>query len=218
MPLTNKQIVKNYRTRQRATLGEDEYKRIQAAAKREYRARKKPSVPVDDECDTLLNKIFDKKKALAVKKGKTISLESFKKNTWGNLKKIYKKKFDEEWNCIDMNWLKNADENIAFIKATFPKENTFITYVSSFASITGVLGPQFKKAYHVYSQVSSSDRRDKDVSENKNIMTESEKSKMIPFKDLIKLYKSDKLNTEERALIALYTLIPPRRVELTQIS
>jgi hypothetical protein len=70
MPLTNKQIVQQYRARQKELLGEDEYKRIQAQKKREYRLSKKPSVAVDDECDDLLLKIFDKKKKTSCQKGK----------------------------------------------------------------------------------------------------------------------------------------------------
>jgi hypothetical protein len=157
-----------------------------------------------------------RKKKQAVKKGKTISLESFKKNTWGNLKKIYKKKFDEEWDCIDTNWLKDANENIAFIKKIYPKENTQITYISSFASISGVLGPSFKKAYTKYSEVSSSDRREKDVVDNDNAMTESEKEKMVSMRVLKNLCKHPDLTNRERALISLYTRIPPRRNQLAQ--
>lgn len=217
MPLTNQQIVKNYRNRQRATLGDAEFKRIQAAAKKKYRDSKKPSIVLGDECDTLLNKIFDKKKRALAKKGKTISLESFKKNTWANLKKIYQRMNGEPWDCIDTDWLKkDADENIAFIKKIYPKENTFITYVSSFASVTGVLGVSFKKSYQKYSDVSSRDRRDKDVVDNDNIMTESEKEKMIPYKELKNLYKHPDLTDRERALISIYTMIPPRRNQFSQ--
>jgi len=216
MPLSNKEAIKNYRERQRELLGEDEYKRIQAQKKRDYRA-KKASVTVDDDgCDDLLLKIFDKKKKLAVKKSKTISLESFKKNTWANIRKIYKKMNDEEWDCINTNWLKDADANIAFIKKIYPKENTMITYISSFASVTGVLGAQFKKAYQTYSQVSSQNRRDKDVIDNENQSTEKEKEKMVSMRVLKNLYKHPDLTDRERALIALYTRLPPRRNQLAQ--
>jgi len=216
MPLTNQQIVKNYRERQKNLLGDAEYKRIQREKKREYRASKKAPIPVVDECDKLLNTIFEKKKKLLAKTGKIISLESFKRNTWANLRKTYKKMNNDDWDCIDTAWLRNADEIIKFIKDTYPSQNTFITNISSFASVTAVLGPSYKKAYTKYSDLSSNDRRAKDTVDNKNVMTESESAKMIPYKELKNLYKNENLNLEERALVAIYTLLPPRRVEMSK--
>lgn len=216
MPLTNQQIVKNYRERQKNLLGDAEYKRIQREKKREYRASKRAPIADVDGCDTLLNTIFEKKKKLLAKTGKIISLESFKKNTWGNLNKIYRKMNGDDWDCESLEWVKEADEIIKFIKEIYPSQNTFITNISSFASVTAVLGPSYKKAYTKYSDLSSNDRRAKDAVDNKNIMTESEQGKMIPYKELKNLYKNENLNLEERALVAIYTLLPPRRVEMSK--
>lgn len=235
MPLSNKELVKNYRARQRQALGETEYKRQQALKKKEYRARKKaaaqataqaaqpePVVVVEttpepvDECDTLLNKIFQKKKTIVESQGKTINFDSYKRNTWKNLQKIYKKKYGEPWDCRSPAWIKKADEIIAFIKETYSSKNTQITYISSFASVTVALGKSYKKAYDKYSEISSKDRIAKDAIDNKNLSTPAETDKMISYKSLRNLYKSDNLTDRQRALVSLYTRLPPRRVQLAQ--
>lgn len=216
MPLSNKEIVKNYRERQKNLLGDAEYKRIQREKKREYRASKKTPIPVGNECDTLLTKIFEKKQKALAKKNKIISLESFERNTWANLKKIYKKMNGTIWDCTDTKWLKNSDDIIKFIKETYPIQNTVITNISSFASVAGVLGPSYKKAYKKYSDISSQDRRAKDAVDNKNQSTNSEKDKMVSMNILKDLWKHPDLTDRERAIISLYTMIPPRRNQFSQ--
>jgi len=216
MPLTNQQIVKNYRERQKNLLGDAEYKRIQREKKREYRASKRAPIADVDGCDTLLNTIFEKKQKALAKKDKIISLESFKKNTWGNLNKIFRKMNNEDWDCNDTAWLRNADEIIKFIKDIYPIQNTVITNISSFASVTAVLGPSFKSAYKKYSEISSNDRRAKDAVDNKNQSTNSEKDKMVSMNILKDLWKHPDLTDRERAIISLYTMIPPRRNQFSQ--
>jgi len=216
MPLTNQQIVKNYRERQKALLGDAEFKKIQREKKREYRASKRAPIADVDGCDTLLNTIFEKKQKALAKKDKIISLESFKKNTWGNLNKIYRKMNNEDWDCNDTAWLRNADEIIKFIKDIYPIQNTVITNISSFASVTAVLGPSFKSAYKKYSDISSTDRRAKDAVDNKNQSTNSEKDKMVSMNILKDLWKHPDLTDRERAIISLYTMIPPRRNQFSQ--
>ena len=156
------------------------------------------------------------KKSEGKKKSGSLSFESFERNTWANIIKIYKKMNNvKTYDCNDLSWMKDADGVIKFIKDTYPKQNSFITNTSSFATVTSVL-KGYENAYRKYSGTSTDDRVDERKTAKKNKMTEEETEKMVSMSVLKNLWKKPDLNDRERVLIALYTMIPPRRVQFSQ--
>ena len=164
----------------------------------------------------LARKKLLEKKSEGKKKSGSLSFESFERNTWANIIKIYKKMNNvKTYDCADMSWMQDADGVIKFIKDTYPKQNSFITNTSSFATVTSVL-KGYENAYRKYSGTSTDDRVDERKTAKKNKMTEKETEKMVSMSVLKNLWKKPDLNDRERVLIALYTMIPPRRVQFSQ--
>jgi hypothetical protein len=164
----------------------------------------------------LARKKLLEKKSEGKKNSKSLSFESFQTNTWANVIKIYKKMNNvKTYDCSNMEWLRNADEVIKFIKETYTKQNSFITNISSFATVTSVL-KGYETAYKKYSGTSTDDRLEERKTAKQNKTTDSEKDKMVSMSVLKNLWRKPNLNDRDRALISLYTMIPPRRVAFTQ--
>ena len=173
-------------------------------------------------CESVKQAVYLARKKLLEKKSegkknvKSLSYNSFETNTWANVIKIYKKMNNvKTYDCADMSWLKNADGVIKFIKETYTKQNSFITNTSSFATVTSVL-KGYETAYKKYSGTSTTDRIEERKTAKKNKTTDSEKEKMVSMSELKNLWRKPNLNDRDRALIGLYTMVPPRRVQYSQ--
>ena len=173
-------------------------------------------------CEAVKKAVYLARKKLLEKKSegkkttKTLSYESFQTNTWANVIKIYKKMNNvKTYDCSSMEWMQNADKIIKFIKKTYTKQNSFITNISSFATVTSVL-KGYEDAYKKYSGTSTDDRVVERKTAKKNKMTENEEKKMVSMSELKNLWKKPNLNDRDRVLIALYTMLPARRVQFTQ--
>jgi len=148
------------------------------------------------------------------KNPKKLKKDQFKKFQWNNMIKLYKDMHNKNtYDCQNLDWLKDTTKVIDFIKNKYTKQNTFIAKTSNLAAITSVLDG-FQKAYAVYSRTSTDDRKEKTKIDDEIKLTDKEKENILPWDKLKDLYKDDKLSLKTRALIGLYTTIPPRRLEL----
>jgi hypothetical protein len=172
-------------------------------------------------CDSIFEAVFAARGKLIYemtkykKSPKKLNKKSFKRNTWANMIKIYKKIYNKNsYDCLDVDWLKDHGKVIKFIKKEYEgKPNSIITIIASLSSITSVL-EGFEDAYRGYSNVSTDLRVDKTKIDDENLTTAKERKNILPWTELRGLYTNQELNDRERALIGLYTLIPPRRIEL----
>ena len=233
------QRMRLYRARKRQELGEIEYKRVEAEKRAQRRARqlaplrqRPPPLPAtlppdsDDEtppplpatpppvCDDLFEEVYESKKADAEARNKTLSRASFKRNTWANLLGIYKLVFNKQWNCSSLAWVKQHTRISEVIKNKYSNLNSRITKLSSIASVLKGL-PRYKKDYDFYSVASVRLRSAQNKVDDKN--KPKDKELVVKWKDLKNHWKNKDLYLPHRVLMGMYTVIPPRRLEMAQL-
>lgn len=170
----------------------------------------------NQNCETLFEAVYAARSKLVSEsnKSKPLDKNQFKRLQWNSMTKIYKDMFNSaEYNCKDIDWLKETDKVIHFIKTKYTNANTQITKLSNLAAITSVLNG-FEDAYKTYSKLSTSDRSVKQKTDDKNLITDKEKPNILHWNELKNIYRDNKLSLKTRALIGLYTTTPPRRAEL----
>ena len=174
-------------------------------------------------CDALFEAVFAaranfvKEQTKHTKNPKTLNKKEFKRLQWGNMLKLYRDIHNTTtYDCESLDWLKDTKKVIDFIKQKYPKPNTYIAKISNLASITSVL-EGFNEAYRDYSKVSTSDRVAKTNIDDNNELTDKERKDILPWNQLKDLYKNEELSLKTRAIIGLYTTIPPRRAELGKL-
>jgi hypothetical protein len=171
-------------------------------------------------CESLFEAVFAARSKIVEtetpgkKNPRKLKKSQFKKYQWSNMINLYKQIHNTNtYDCENLDWLKDTQKVIDFIKNKYPKENTVISKTSNLASITSVLDG-FKEAYKVYSKISTEGRIEKTKIDDNALLTDKEKINILPWDKLKKLYKNKKLSLKTRAIIGLYTTIPPRRLEL----
>ena len=206
---------KAYRQRKRDELGNEAYKIDQARKKRENGASKRvatpepePEQPAEPEPDHMLETIYAAKLAIAETAGHTIKRASVE-SALNRIKRLHKMIYDED--MIDFEWTKHTNKVSKFILKSkiWQTDESRIQQFQSLASITKVASDD--ATYKFYSSASVSMRKDKDVVDDENKLTEKERTNIIPWAEIIK--PSDELTDSEAALVACYTLFPPRRVK-----
>ena len=122
---------------------------------------------------------------------------------------IYKKMTGKTSDCTDFEWLKDTSKVIKFIE-NHVKWNTSNSKNSQLQAISSILIALdgFNKVYKIYSNASISGRKsiNKDLDENKL----NDNQPVVKWKEIKRIKAND---TFDSALIGLYTLLPPRRVE-----
>lgn len=218
---------RQYRAAKRASMGADAYKADQARKRRLRRisahtpvVRVTPAVVnVNREetlngniRDTLLKKIIKAKQVVAritdrPIQDKTVELQ-FKRllNLHKLLHPTNKKQF------IDLKWTKDTKKVIKFIQTsgTWRAGDSQNSQLSAVASILSVL-PSFKKEYLIYSKLVTSNSKDIQAKAGDIELTDYERKNLVPWSELKKLYKKCTKSSFRCTLIALLTLLPPRR-------
>jgi hypothetical protein len=156
--------------------------------------------------------------------------ESSWKSTWSGFWGVYKqytKNKNPNCGAKDFDWLNDADKIIKFILSKRYKRqrkakdgslyydpSTLITHIQNMATVTSVL-KGFEQSWKSFGEKSTELRNaEKDASKD-NQFKKKELAKFVPWKKLSKAYtKTD--NNYYKAVMAVYTLIPPRRVEAMQ--
>lgn len=172
----------------------------------------------DDACETLFEKVYQAKvkyydNMLIPKTIKKDSVaQQFKKIT-----NLYKKMFQSSIDCNNLDFLKNTKKVIDFINKHYKTANSRNSQVQAIASILQVL-PEYKDEYMFYSKFSTDERQKITKEAEKNLTTAKESENILAWGDLKNLHKKKEMTPEHRALISLYTMIPPRRLEYQALT
>ena len=199
---------RNDKQKSRDLLGDDEYKR-QESAKRKARRdaakllKTKPKNPIFEE-------IYQAKAKIASDQGKTILRSSVDQQ----VKKIInlKKKMQDDGEEFD--FLKDTKKVIKFIEKSknWKTPNSVSSIIQAIASITKAL-PDFDKTYTIYSKYSVKLRNATTKQDDENLSSEKEKESAVPWETLKSLHKTKNLSLRNKAIVAFYTLLPPRRLD-----
>ena len=185
MVLTSAQKSKLYRERKKKKLG-DEYVKAESKKRQERRMRKprvskKTPVP---EADKTLKQYCD------------------------NVDRIYKSLTNKNINEVDdFKLFRDTGKTLEHIMNSQWSDNTKKSYLVSLAMVLKLLKYDAYKFY-LETSVKLGEKINKKIDENK--LTEKEKKNWIDQKSLSNVYKSI-TDPQGRALVGLYTLIPPRR-------
>jgi len=108
-------------------------------------------------------------------------------------------------------WVKDTIDVSKFIDKSdvWKSDESKIQQFQSVASILKVI-KDYDKEYKFYSRRSIEMRTKKTTTDDDNLLTEREEENMIPWKDIKKIQPK---NIRDAALIGIYTLIPPRRLD-----
>ena len=215
---------RNYRDRQRALLGDAEYRRIESEKRQLRKLKNKPvktpKVEVEDDenqkaniASEINNKAFVEKlplKALNKKKGDI--LESTNAQYIKRLKFLHKSITGRtDFQPSNLEWLRDVDNILKFIDNKWKTVNTRASYYNSITSILGRVSG-FEEEYKKYGGVNIElTLKNKKVKEN-NLLSEREKVNALPWSKIMKL--GDHIKKPRAKLIyGLYTEIPPRRLD-----
>jgi site-specific recombinase XerD len=206
------QRVQRHRASKRLSLGEDEYKRLESEKRRLRRNANKPvAVIKTDPCDKMIQKVYKYKSAQLAKltPPRTIKIESVAQQI-KKITNLYFKITGLVSDCSDFSFLTDTKKVLDFINANFNTANSRSSQVQSISSILIAL-PEYKKEYEFYSKQSILDRNLINKTDDNNEITDKERPNIVPWLDIKNLYKTVR-SDKDKALIALYTLLPPRRV------
>jgi len=174
-----------------------------------------PPIPVDtrDDCEKLLDEIYEiKKKYLAslsppkkIKKQSTIQ-------QFARVMNIYKfMNGDDKSKCNNLDWLEDTSSILKFIDERYKTIASRNTHISSIASILFGL-PRYNDEYMFYSNLATNNTKKIKEATGNNLLTAAEEKNMVNW-SLIKQTFSSIKNIRDKALVALYVLIPPRRLD-----
>jgi integrase len=227
---------KKYRQSKRDAMGDAAYKASESLKRKQRRGRTRvpviapavaveisvsgtdttepePEVPVvaldvlESNTDTL-DDIYKAKLSLAESKGHTIKRSSVE-TSYNRLKRIHKMMFNEPMTKFD--WTKDTTKVSKFIDTSivWKSDESKIQQFQSLASILKVI-KDYDKEYKFYSKRSIKMRNKKTTIDDDNLLTEHEEKNMVPWKEIKKIQPKD---VRDAALIGIYTLIPPRRLD-----
>jgi hypothetical protein len=225
MPAISNTIIKQKsRAKQRAELGDEEYKRIEAEKRKERRLKVKKqqtlnlATPSTKKTYTMYNKpttvytidyIYKLKTDQAVAKGKTIKLATVEEQH-NNIDKLHKLMFSNDMENLD--FLRNTNNVLTFInthdKWAVSSKNKIIQSISSVLSVLS----EYKTEYKIYSDLSTKNAKIYIKDKGDIVNTEH----FVEWDELKDLYKNP-TDLFDKALISIYTLQPPRRLKDIQL-
>lgn len=217
-----------YRARQRDAMGDLAYKASEARKRKERRQRAQPAsatpTPVampeireekkreeKKVVNPTLEGIFEAKKLAAEASGHTIKKASVEA-AFKRIQKIHEHMTGDP--MTNFRWVKDTKKLADFIMTSerWKSDESKIQQFQSLASILKVL-KGFEKEYSYYSAKSVSLRKAKDSIDDENKVTDRERDNILPWPDIYKLNNKAGISSHDAALIAIYTLIPPRRAK-----
>lgn len=134
--------------------------------------------------------------------------------------RLYKYMTGEHFKCTPAQFeiFKDTKRVINAIE-TNPKwkaKNTKNKYFEHLSSVIKYLNG-YDETYRQYSQASIKGRKKIQADEDELKLTEKERENFVQWKVLQKASNNNKLNEYQKALVGLYTLIPPRRREMARL-
>ncbi len=200
MVLTSKERSARYRARQKAK--DENYTKLESAKRKARRQRKKEEdeKPTPELCLKVQKKLDEMKTRQDLNPLTNIQ-------QLNRVKSVYKKLYGKTFDCKDFTFLKNHEQIIENIKNLKVKQNTKNAYLQGISVVLKSLGPRYKKLYKIYSEESTLQTNTLKTKTDMNLKDE----KFVEWKTIKDLW--DVENTEDRALMGLYLLQPPRRLE-----
>lgn len=184
----------------------------------EQKEQKEEKEQKTDTCEALFEKVYQAKvkyydNMIIPKTIKRDSvLQQFKKIT-----NLHKKIVGSATDCNNLYFLKDTNKIISFINTNYKTDNSRNSQVQAIASILQVL-PDYKNEYTFYSKYSTDKRKTINEIAESNLTTKTESKNILSWGKLKDLYKTQGMSPEHRALIGLYTMIPPRRLEYQALT
>ena len=131
-------------------------------------------------------------------------------------KRVHKLMYDGKA-MEDLDWLKDVDAVMEFILEgghwkTNQSKATIVNSVTSFLRNSKDLPKDMEDVYKKYSTYNSQMANNNQKSKKANRMNGKEAGVMLPWSEILEK-TSDVKKLEDKALISIYTLIPPRRVD-----
>jgi hypothetical protein len=231
----NRLRVKAFRDNKAASEGRAAYNLAESAKRKERRHRAKlaltptpvptpepepptsvPPTPVNspkvkkEDCSEFIEQIYNSKKAileaLPIPKivTKSTVIQQFAKIQNMALKMGVA-------DCTDLAFLKKTKKIVDYVNSNYNTPNSQNAQFQAISSILGAL-PEYKKQYTYYSKLSTKNRVAINEAAGDNLSSDAEKERFVPWDTLKKLHKKI-TDPRDKALIALYTLLPPRRVD-----
>jgi alkylhydroperoxidase/carboxymuconolactone decarboxylase family protein YurZ len=168
----------------------------------------------DDTCEAVFQKILKAKQETAETIDKVID-EASVKSQFDKVQNIYKKMNDKR-DCSNFEWLRDTDGVLDFIgnHAKWKTDDTRSSQIQAIASILKVIDG-FQKEYKIYSKQSTKKRVETNKQKAKNLSTDRERN-LLPWTTIKTAWdsKNNSLSEKDRALVAIYVLLAPRRVEV----
>ena len=230
--MSSKDKQKAYRARKKAEMGDAAFKASEAA-KRKARRNRPATAPAptptpapterpdnitiptinNNNNQLLLNVFFEKYK----KKNNKAVLAAFKKNTWNPFLKIYSDIHNEEFDFDSINWAADDPTKIIeWIKNKYSNLNTQRTKITIMSTMLMMIKNQ-KKPAQIYKNEADKLQKQIEAITNKNLSTPKEKINLLKWPEIKNLWKDEKIHILDRVLMGLYTVIPPRRIEMGQL-
>ncbi len=165
-----------------------------------------------ENCNDLLEQVFRAKTIYLANltPPKTIKKESVKQQL-DKVKNLHKKMTKTTTDCTDFSFLRDTEAVIEFINKEFKTDDSRNSQIQAIASILQSYAG-FDKEYEIFSKYSSIQRKAINQMKGDNLLTPKEKEEMLPWKEIENLHKKIK-DPKDKAIVAFYTLQPPRRVE-----
>ena len=219
MRITPAERTLNWRENQKTQFGTAGFKERDKLRKRAERARKKaqasatqatPEPAQSNTFDNLVDEIFNAKQIQldAMNPPRSIKRASVVQQ----LTKLInlRKKMDGS-NSNNFEFLRDMPKVIKFINDNWNTPNSKNAQIQAIASVLAVL-KGYEIEYKFYSDYSTIKRKEINHEADDNMLSQKESANILPWSDIQYLYRQVR-DTRDKALIAIYTLLPPRRAE-----
>jgi hypothetical protein len=203
---------KAYRESKIAELGATEYKRQEAEKRKKRRDAKTTKPSMLGSMESFVDQIYKRKIAFLADKAQPITVK--RETVSANITRIYnlyKRLEDTEEEPPNLTFLNDTGRVIKFITKNYGTPQSRVSQINSITSILSVMD-SFTKEYEIYTKFSKV-AVDKINDESKdNLLSKKEADNILPWVALKVLHEKVN-NLRERAIVAIYTLLPPRRIE-----
>ena len=119
--------------------------------------------------------------------------------------------YDEKYILEKMPYLLEIEDTITKLRAKYPKDNSFKSYLVSITVIIGHI-KDLNNQYQIITRVAKHIGEEVQEKRSENILPKTDEKKIIDLEEEVIIKKLDLLtNLEDKSIYALYTLFPSRR-------
>ena len=175
------------------------------------------TVGAETNCDQLIDNL-DRTNLVNPSKYGDMKKKSLK-DYMANIKLVYKYMFSKEFDCSNFNWTRDVDAVSKAIESmpntrTGKDETTAQTKTKRYTSFKAILErlDGFHTEAKEYKKLQDDSQKIVDKKRSSNQLSDREKANWIEWDKLVK-YEDKSWTDEDRLIHALYTCMPPRRLE-----